>query len=87
MRALRITGVPYTDEEIEKAKADVVAQISPDTKEAKELVARYPKAQVRKFDGTERTQPSELDAVIAYLQMLGTLVDFAKFDEAGPNLR
>jgi cytochrome c oxidase cbb3-type subunit 2 len=87
MRALRITGVPYTDEEIAKAKADVVAQISPDTKEAKELVARYPKAQVRKFDGAAGSEPSELDAVIAYLQMLGTLVDFADFDAAGPNLR
>jgi len=87
MRALSLTGVPYTGEMIAKAKADVLAQISPDTKEAKELVARYPKAQVRKFDGTQRTEPSELDALIAYLQMLGTLVDFADFDAAGPNLR
>jgi cytochrome c oxidase cbb3-type subunit II len=87
MKALRIVGVPYTDEMVEKAKADVVAQISPDTKEAKELVARYPKAQVRKFDGGQGTQPTELDALIAYLQMLGTLVDFADFDAEGPNLR
>ncbi len=87
MQALRITGVPYTDEMIAQAPADVVAQISPDSKEAKELVARYPKAQVRKFDGAQGTQPSELDALIAYLQMLGTLVDFTKFDAAGPNLR
>lgn len=87
MQALRITGVPYTDEAIAKAKADVVAQISPDTAEARELVARYPKAQVRKFDGSTGDKPTELDALIAYLQMLGTLVDFAKFDDAGPNLR
>jgi len=87
MQALRITGVPYTDEMIEKAKADVVAQITPDSKEAKGLVARYPKAQVRKFDGVPGTDPTELDALIAYLQMLGTLVDFADFDAAGPNLR
>ena len=87
MEALRITGVPYTDAMIAKAQADVVAQISPDSKEAKELVARYPKAQVRKFDGAQGTQPSELDALVAYLQMLGTLVDFADFDAAGPNLR
>ncbi len=87
MKALRITGVPYSDEMIESAKADVVAQISPDTKEAKALLARYPKAQVRKFDGVEGTEPTELDALIAYLQMLGTLVDFADFDAAGPNLR
>ncbi len=52
----------------------------------KEFLARYPKAQVRQFDG-DPSRVTELDAVIAYLQMLGTLVDFAKFDEEGPNLR
>jgi cytochrome c oxidase cbb3-type subunit 2 len=87
MTALRIAGVPYTDEMIEKAQADVAAQISPDSKQAKELAARYPKAQVRKFDGGAGGEPTELDALIAYLQMLGTLVDFAEFDAAGPNLR
>jgi cytochrome c oxidase cbb3-type subunit 2 len=87
MQALRIAGVPYSDEMIEKAKADVAAQISPDSAEAKSLVDRYPKAQVRKFDGVAGSDPSELDALVAYLQMLGTLVDFAKCDAAGPNLR
>jgi cytochrome c oxidase cbb3-type subunit 2 len=42
---------------------------------------------VRKFDGAAGTAPTELDALIAYLQMLGTLVDFTRFDAAGPNLR
>jgi cytochrome c oxidase cbb3-type subunit 2 len=87
LRTLRITGVPYTDEMIDKAQADLAAQITPDSKQAKDLLARYPKAQVRKFDGQAGAEPSELDALIAYLQMLGTLVDFAKFDAAGPNLR
>ncbi|KWT65252.1 MULTISPECIES: cytochrome-c oxidase, cbb3-type subunit II [Hyphomicrobium] len=87
LQALRIAGVPYTDEMIASAKADVVAQVSPDTDESKALLERYPKAQVRKFDGAGGDQPSELDAMIAYLQMLGTLVDFTKFDAAGPNLR
>ncbi|CAA2138550.1 cytochrome-c oxidase, cbb3-type subunit II [Hyphomicrobium sp. ghe19] len=90
MKALKDLGVPYSDEMIADAGKDVVAQISPDTKEAKALVARYPKAQVRKFDGQspgENVEPTELDAVIAYLQMLGTLVDFTKFDASGPNLR
>jgi cytochrome c oxidase cbb3-type subunit 2 len=41
---------------------------------------------VRQFDG-DPSYVSELDALIAYLQMLGTLVDFATFDAAGPNLR
>jgi cytochrome c oxidase cbb3-type subunit II len=87
MEALRIAGVPYSDEMISQAKTDVVAQISPDTDESEKLIARYPKAQVRKFDGKPGEEPSELDALIAYLQMLGTLVDFTKFDAAGPNLR
>ncbi len=87
LKTLRLTGVPYTDEMIANAEADVVAQIKPDSAESKALAERYPKAQVRKFDGAQGDQPTELDAMIAYLQMLGTLVDFAKFDAAGPNLR
>jgi cytochrome c oxidase cbb3-type subunit 2 len=87
MSALKLAGVPYTDEMITKAKADLEAQVSPDSKGAKELLARYPKAQVRKFDGQPDTAVTELDAVVAYLQILGTLVDFTKFDASGPNLR
>ena len=45
-----------------------------------------PKIKVAVFDG-DASSVSELDALIAYLQMLGTLVDFAKYDESGPNLR
>jgi cytochrome c oxidase cbb3-type subunit 2 len=87
MKALRLAGVPYTDEMIEKSKADVEAQINPDSKAAKEILVRYPKAKVRKFDGHADTPATEMDAMVAYLQMLGTLVDFTKFDAAGPNLR
>lgn len=89
MKALRLAGVPYTDEMIENAKVDLEAQIAPDSKAAKDLAARYPKVQIRKFDGdpTLDVPPTELDAMIAYLQMLGTLVDFAKYDASGPNLR
>ncbi len=86
LKTLRIVGVPYTGEQIENAKADLVAQTDPDGTGAAAVAQRYPKAQIRKFDG-KPGQVSELDAVIAYLQMLGTLVDFAKYDEAGPNLR
>jgi cytochrome c oxidase cbb3-type subunit 2 len=87
MTALRLAGVPYTQEMIEKGQTDLIAQITPDSEDAEALVKRYPKAQVRKFDGNESTKPTELDALIAYLQVLGTLVDFATFDAAGPNLR
>jgi cytochrome c oxidase cbb3-type subunit 2 len=86
LRVNRAVGVPYTDEMIENAKADLERQLDPAAEGVKEFLARYPKAQVRPFDADPATV-SELDAVIAYLQMLGTLVDFAKFDAAGPNLR
>ena len=70
--------MPYTDEMIEAARADFRAQANPDIGDVEALLARYPKAQARNFDG----QPgiSELDALIAYLQMLGTLVDFSTFE-------
>jgi cytochrome c oxidase cbb3-type subunit II len=86
LRTNREVGVAYTDEMIENAKADLERQLDPAGEGVKEFLARYPKAQVRQFDDDPSTI-SELDAVVAYLQMLGTLVDFAKFDAAGPNLR
>ena len=48
---------------------------------------RYPKAKVLRYERTGETTPTELDAVIAYLQILGQMVDFTTFDAAGPNLR
>jgi len=76
LKTHRMVGVPYTDEMIENAKADFVAQDDPDS-DYEEMLARYPKAQVRNFDG--KPGISEMDALIAYLQMLGTLVDFSTF--------
>ncbi|MFQ5624461.1 MAG: cytochrome-c oxidase, cbb3-type subunit II [Paracoccaceae bacterium] len=78
MATNRIVGVPYTDEMIASAKQDFEAQVDPDSDGAEALLARYPKAQVRNFDG----QPAitELDALIAYLQVLGTMVDFSTFE-------
>jgi cytochrome c oxidase cbb3-type subunit 2 len=88
MKVLKIEGVPYSDEMIAKAKADLAAQTNPDAgAAARDLQKRYPKAKVAKFDGKPGAPVSELDALVAYLQMLGTLVDFTKFDAAGPNLR
>jgi cytochrome c oxidase cbb3-type subunit II len=86
LKVLRIEGVPYTDEMIESAKADLERQAGANAEALQDFLARYPKAQVRPFDG-DPSYVSELDAVIAYMQMLGTLVDFATFDAAGPNLR
>jgi len=86
LKTLRLEGVPYTDEDIKDAKADIELQAGGSTDGLKAFLARYPKAQARSFDG-DPSYVSELDALIAYLQMLGTLVDFAKFDAEGPNLR
>ena len=87
LKTLRLIGVPYSDEMIEKAKADLAAQVMPDSRPARELLRRYPKAKVAKFDGRPGDAPSELDALVAYLQILGTLVDFTSFDASGPNSR
>lgn len=76
LKANRMVGVPYTDEMIELAKEDFKAQADPDA-DWDGLLSRYPKAQTRNFDG--QPQLTEADALIAYLQMLGTLVDFSTF--------
>ena len=86
LRTNGAVGVPYTDEMIENAKADLERQLDPAAEGVKDFLARYPKVQIWQFDDNP-AYVSELDALIAYLQMLGTLVDFAKFDAAGPNLR
>lgn len=77
MKAHRLVGVPYTDEMIENAEADFLVQVDP-FGDFDGLLARYPKAQVRNFD--LQAGISEMDALIVYLQMLGTLVDFSTFE-------
>ncbi len=73
LTALRRVGVPYTDKDIEMALSDLKAQADPDA-DAADLEERYPKAQIRDFDG-DPSRLTEMDALVAYLQMLGTLVD------------
>ena len=80
MEALRTLGVPYTDEQIENAAKDLEVQTRPDGDTAG-LLARYPKAVVSNFDGDTKVV-TEMDALVAYLQMLGTLVDFTKYQPA-----
>jgi cytochrome c oxidase cbb3-type subunit 2 len=70
----RTVGVPYTDEMIAQASADLHNQADPDADHA-DLLARYPKAAVGDFDG-DPTRLTEMDALIAYLQILGRMVDF-----------
>lgn len=79
LTALSRVGVPYDAKMIEAAEADLAAQADPDA-DTTALLTRYPKAQVRDFDGDPK-RLTEMDALVAYLQMLGTLVDF---DAAAP---
>ncbi|QHQ36326.1 cytochrome-c oxidase, cbb3-type subunit II [Algicella marina] len=72
----RLVGVPYTDEQITEAKADFYAQANPEA-DWEGVVERYPGAVVANFDG--QAQLTEMDALIAYLQILGTMVDFSTF--------
>jgi cytochrome c oxidase cbb3-type subunit II len=95
LRALRLSGVPYTDEMIANAPADLEAQASPgadyDAEDA--LVSRYTAlagregtVRVSNYDGDPETL-TEMDALIAYLQMLGTLVDFSTYEAEDLNNR
>ncbi len=76
--ANRRVGVPYTDEMIKNAATDMAAQANPDLDGAA-LTARYPKAVIANFDGSAN-RLTEMDALIAYLQMLGTLVDYSAYE-------
>jgi cytochrome c oxidase cbb3-type subunit 2 len=76
MKTNQMVGVPYTDEMLENAQADFLVQTDP-WGDTDGLLERYPGAQVRNFDGQEGI--SEMDALIAYLQVLGTMVDFSTF--------
>ena len=74
LKANRTIGVPYSDEMIEAAAADMMAQADP-FGDHDALLGRYPKAAVGDFDG-QPDQLTEMDALIAYMQILGRMVDF-----------
>ncbi len=87
LAANRALGVPYSDEMVASARSDLIAQANPDGSGAAGFAGRYPNAIARDFDGDPK-RVTELDAMIAYLQMLGTLVDFKLYDaKAKENLR
>ncbi len=84
LEANRIVGVPYSEEMIENASDDLAAQADPDA-DWSGLEERYPKVVLGDFDG-DASRLTEMDALIAYLQMLGTLVDFSDY-QPQENLR
>lgn len=82
LKALALTGVPYTEDMIGAARADLEAQANPaDGKAVAALQTRYPKAAARSPGGADGKTITEMDALVAYLQMLGTLVDFTIYQD------
>ena len=82
MMALRTTGVPYSNSQAEyernvKQFGEDVAKTLHIPDAEKNLVAQ---AQANNYDNN-KDNISEMDALVAYLQVLGTMVDFKQFDD------
>lgn len=86
LRANRMLGVPYSDEQVANAVFDARAQAEPMGSGAYDFEQRYPGAAVRDFDG-DPARVTEMDALIAYLQMLGAGVDFKTYQADAPENR
>ena len=81
LQALKTLGVPYTDAMVEQAYNDALAQQFPDGSNADKLKERYgEKLNVRDFDGQPDGFPTEMDALVAYLQVLGTMVNVSNYN-------
>jgi cytochrome c oxidase cbb3-type subunit 2 len=80
LRVQAIEGVPYSADMIANAVSDVKTQATSDSPDAADMQKRYPKAQARDFDGNPQ-RITEADALIAYLQMLGTQIDFKLYND------
>ena len=78
LKANALVGVPYTQDEIDNAVADLFAQANPDG-DGTGFTGRYTNARIADFDGNP-AKVTEMDALVSYLQMLGTLVDFTQYD-------
>ena len=84
LAAQRAVGVPYTDAMIANAVTDADAQANPDGPAAGGVTERYGAAtNIRVFDG-DPARLTEMDALVAYLQVLGRLTDAAHKVAAAP---
>ena len=88
LATLTRVGVPYTKDQIANARADLETQVDGFAGETSGVKKRYgTKVQQRDFDGNPQ-RLSEMDALIAYLQVLGTMVDFRTYKAESPeNMR
>jgi cytochrome c oxidase cbb3-type subunit 2 len=88
LRTMQTVGVPYTADQIENAEADLNAQVDPFASATSDLRSRYgPRIAQGDFDGNPN-RLTKMDALIAYLQQLGTQVDFSTYQAEDPeNLR
>ena len=83
----RELGVPYTEEMIENASRDAYGQATPDSDYAAGVTKRYgEETEVSAFDGVT-THVTEMDALVAYLQILGRLTDAAYKNTAAPETK
>jgi len=79
-------GVPYDEAMIKNAGADLVAQADPNL-DSTGLNERYgDKVRIGLFDG-DPNRITEMDALVAYLQMLGTMVDFTAYEPLSEDSR
>jgi cytochrome c oxidase cbb3-type subunit 2 len=86
LKANRAVGVPYGDDMIAHALADLKAQANAAGPGVADLMRRYPGAQPHSFGGGDAGRITEMDALVAYLQVLGRMVDFSAY-KADENLR
>ncbi len=77
LKTNRTVGVPYSDDMIAAGRQDLLVQADPDA-DHESLLQRYPKAVVGDLDGDPK-RLTEMDALVAYLQILGRMVDFADY--------
>lgn len=86
LAAQRMLGVPYTDDMIRNASSDAIGQATPDSAASSGVSERYgDKVTISAFDGVT-TRVTEMDALVAYLQVLGQMTDVAYIDTAAPEL-
>jgi cytochrome c oxidase cbb3-type subunit 2 len=75
LKVNKMLGVPYSDEMVASAKADLAAQVDPNADTAA-LLKRYPGAAIIDRGAASAEPVMAMAALVAYLQVLGTQVKF-----------